>query len=291
MGAPRSAGGNPIFLVLVFTAYLCGALLIDSYALPRGRVADRPAWAIAMAVLTLSLLFAFWFALSWRPVFSAVAASITLLIVMLISDHKFRNTQEPLSFVDFALIPQIWRHPRLYQAEFLHHRLFFPGLALLVAIIIGWWVFLEPSLLPDTKPGLWYAAGMAGFTLALGWLVAGPLPKWLIAGIYKRMIPADSARYVREIGLAASLTAGLIGWRHAPSGSHQWPAPAAIARHAGQPPSLLPCNRNPSAICSEPGCIMSDCRPSSARRDRPCPLAGSRCRCRAPGRYGPNSCS
>ncbi len=52
-------------------------------------------------------------------------------------------------------------------------------------------------------------AGIGAVATATGWLVAGPLPKWLIAGVYRRMIPADSGRYVREIGFAASLTAGL----------------------------------------------------------------------------------
>jgi hypothetical protein len=226
--------------VLIFTAYLCGALLIDARVLPRGRFADRPIWAIALAILTFSLVFAFWFCLSWRPIFSSVAALITLLVVTLISDHKYRNTQEPLSFVDFALIPQIWRHPRLYQAEFLHHPLFYVGIGVLCGIIFGWFLYVEPSmLLPARGRWGWVAAGAGLFALAIYWLVAGPLPKWLIAGVYRRMIPADSVRYVREIGLAASLTAGLVGWRHAPSGSHIWPTPAPIAKHAGDAPIVI----------------------------------------------------
>ena len=225
--------------MLIFTAYLCGALLIDARALPRGRFADRPVWAIALAILTLSLAFAFWFCLSWRPIFSSVSAVISLLVITFISDHKYRNTQEPLSFVDFALVPQIWRHPRLYQAGFLRHPLFYVGIAALCGIIFGWCRYVEPTMLPEHGRWGWAAAGIGLFALVVGWLVVGPLPKWLIAGVYRRMIPADSVRYVREIGLAASLTAGLVGWRHAPSGSHIWPVPAPLAKHSGEAPIVI----------------------------------------------------
>ena len=224
---------------LSFVVYLLCALLIDARALPRGRFADRPIWAITLAVLTLSLIFAAWFVMSWRPISASVSAFITFLIVRLISDYKYRTTQEPLSFVDFALIPQIWRHPRLYQAEFLHHPLFFVVVAALIGIIVGWCLYIEPTMLPESYRWGWAVAGIGLVATATGWLVAGPLPKWLIAGVYRRMIPADSSRYVREIGFAASLTAGLIGWRHAPSGSHIWPMPAPIAKHSGEAPIVI----------------------------------------------------
>lgn len=226
-------------LWLSFFVYLCGALLVDARALPRGRFADRPIWAIGLAILTFLLLFSAWFAISWRPVFAGVAAFITVLIVTLISDYKYRNTQEPLSFVDFALIPQIWRHPLLYQAEFLHHPLFWGGVVALCGIITGWWLFAEPSILPATYRWERFAAGIALTLGVAGWGAAGPLPKWLIGGVYRRMIPADSVRYVRKIGLAASLAAGMIGWRHKPAGSHIWPKPPPIIAHLGKAPIVI----------------------------------------------------
>lgn len=219
--------------------YLAAALLVDAYALPRGRFADRPIWAIALAVFTFLLLYTAWFAVSWRPVFAGVAAFITALIVTLISDHKHRHTQEPLSFVDFALLPQIWRHPRLYQAEFLHLPVFYGGIVILCGIIAVWWLFLEPSMLPASNAWIGVVGGMALTLAAVWWLAKGPLPKWLIGGVYQRMIPADSARYVRSIGLAASLTAGLIGWRHATVGSHIWPKPAPLTTNVGEAPIVI----------------------------------------------------
>ncbi len=207
--------------------------------MPRGRFLDRPVWAIALSVLTLSLLYSVWFAVSWRPMFSATSAFITFLIVMLISDHKYRNTMEPLSFADFSLLRQIWRHPMLYQAEFLRHPLFYVGVAALCGIILVWCLLVEPTMLPEQNRWGWAALGILPVAGSIGWLVAGPLPKWLIAGVYRRMIPADSARYVREIGLAASLTAGLIGWRHATSGSHRWPTPAPLSADVSGAPIVI----------------------------------------------------
>jgi phosphoglycerol transferase MdoB-like AlkP superfamily enzyme len=205
-----------------FIVYLLLALFIEAAAKPRGRFVRRPIWSVVAAVLTLTMLYATWFSVSWRPIFSTVAALITLITVVLISDYKFRNVLEPLNFMDFALIPQIWRHPALYQAPFLHHPIFFAAVAMLLAIIAAWWVFLETSILPAGHP--WIAAGSAITIVAviLAWFFRGPLPHSLISFALRRMLPPDSARHVREFGLAASLTAGLIAWHRAVTSSREW---------------------------------------------------------------------
>ncbi|TXL75688.1 LTA synthase family protein [Vineibacter terrae] len=227
----------PLLFAASFTLYLLLTLLIDALAAPRGRFAGRPLWGQLTAVLTLSLLFAVWFAVSWRPIFAAVSALITYTIIVLISDYKFRNVQEPLNFVDFALIPQIWRHPVLYQAPYLHHPAFFAGIAALLGIIVLWCRFVEPSLLPDGH--VWDVAVPAGVVLAMviGWAVAGPLPSRLTAAVHRRMMPADSTRHVRVLGLAASLAAGLVGWRHAATRSRTWPVAVPSVRPLPDGPS------------------------------------------------------
>ena len=240
LSSPVCAGwGSAILFGLCFVLYLSCGLLIDSRTLPRGRFTDRPVWGLILTLLTLTLLFAVWFVVSWRPVYAAFAALIHFLIVSLISDYKYRNVQEPLSFVDFALIPQIWRHPSLYQAQFLRHPLFYVVLVLLCTLTAVWFAYLEPSILPARHRLAWVLSGIAVVVGTLGWIAAGPLPTWLVGGIYRRMIPADSARYVREIGLAASLMAGLIAWRHAPSGSHQWPKLAPISADPDLSPVVI----------------------------------------------------
>jgi hypothetical protein len=110
-----------LLLAGTFIAYLFLALIIDSRALPRSEVLRRPLWGQAVSIVALTLLFAVWFAPSGRPVFAACAALITIAIVVHISNLKYRDVLEPVNFMDFTLMPQIWRHPRLYRAEFLRH--------------------------------------------------------------------------------------------------------------------------------------------------------------------------
>lgn len=204
-----------MLLAGAFSLYLLAVLLIDALAAPRGRFRGRPAWSYALSVLAFSLLYAVWFAVSWRPIFSAVSAIVTFVIVMLISNHKVRRVQEPLNFMDFALIPQVWRHPMLYQAEFLRHPVFVLGAMVLLGVIFAWCHFVEPSMLPDGRWWDWGAPSVLLVAFVIAWGVAGPLPASLTAALNRRMVPADSAQHVRAMGLAASLVAGLIGWRGA----------------------------------------------------------------------------
>ncbi|HKU98829.1 MAG TPA: LTA synthase family protein [Vineibacter sp.] len=222
-----------------FVLYLLLALFVDALAAPRGRFFKRPAWALLTAGLTLALLYGVWFAASWRPIFSGNATITTFVIVMLISNYKVRNVQEPLNFVDFALIPQILRHPKLYQAEFLTHPLFHAGIAAVLGIIFLWCHFVEPSMLPDGHLWDWAIPGAVVLAAIIGWGIAGPLPAWFTSAVHRRMIPADSARHVREFGLAASLTAGLIGWRQSISGSRAWPSLASLAKATSPRPSPI----------------------------------------------------
>ncbi|TWT12910.1 LTA synthase family protein [Reyranella sp. CPCC 100927] len=221
-----------------FVLYLLVALFVDALAVPRGRFFGRPVWAILTAALTLTLLYAVWFAASWRPIFSAHAALITFGIVVLISNYKFRNVQEPLNFVDFALIPQILRHPRLYQADFLTHPLFYVGIAVLLGIIALWCGLVEPSILPEGRFWNWAVPGAVVLAAIIGWIARGPLPSWFTMAVHRRMIPADSTRHVRELGLVASLAAGLIGWRQSLNSARSWPSVVSAAN--ARPPQPSP---------------------------------------------------
>ncbi len=226
--------GELLSSFVVFVVYLACALAVDALALPRGRLARRPAWALAVALATLAWLFIAWFAISWRPVFASVAALSSLVIVVLISDYKYRNTQEPLSFVDFALIPQIWRHPLLYQAQFLHHPASWAALVGVFAFCVLWFVFLEPeSILPVENRLAWIVASQLVTPILAGWLLFGPIPQRLIVRIHALLMPTDSARDVSRFGLITSLLLGVIAWRHRISASRLWPpliaAPAEAA--------------------------------------------------------------
>lgn len=49
-----------------------------------------------------------------RPLFSALAVSIFLIIVSAVNNAKFKALREPLVFSDFAMFAQAFKHPRLY---------------------------------------------------------------------------------------------------------------------------------------------------------------------------------
>src|SRR5262249_3561961 len=154
-----------LVLVASFLVYLALALFLDGLAVPRGGVLRRPLWAHALAVLSLTLHYAAWFAISWRPVFATGSGLVTFGLVTAISNYKFGNVQEPLNFMDFVLIKQIWRHPQLYQAKYLRHPVFVAGIAVVLGYVVFWCSVFEPSMLPVGH--LWDSAVPFGVLVAV----------------------------------------------------------------------------------------------------------------------------
>lgn len=216
-------------------AYLVLALLIDARALPRSDLLRRPAWAYAVSLFALTLLFAVWFAPSGRPAFAAISALITLAIVVHISNLKYRDVLEPVNFMDFTLTPQIWRHPRLYRAEFLRHWVFWVGVLLLLGVIALWFAWIEISVL--RHPDRWTPLiAMSLATAIMVYLVfAGPLPETIVSAIHARLMPPDPARDVSVLGFAGATLAGVIAWRRHAEVSRSWP----VMPPANEQPSPL----------------------------------------------------
>jgi hypothetical protein len=229
--------GTILLLPVTFVVYLFLALLIDARALPRGSVLTRNAFAWAFSLVALTLLYAFWFVLSWRPIFANNASLITLTLLVLISNVKYRDVYEPLNVPDFALIPQIWRHPRLYQAEFLHRTPFWLVVGATIAITIAWCIYVEPALLPAKHRVALTLGGIVFVAAILACIVVGPLPSSFVDAVSRRMLPVDSARHVAEFGLAGSLLAGMIAWRRSTTPSRRaWSHPVPCTQH---PPPVI----------------------------------------------------
>ena len=207
----------------VFLAYLILATMIDSRASPGSHVVRRPLWAQGLSLTALTLLFLVWFAPTGRPIFAAISALITIAIVVEISNLKYRDVLEPVNVMDFTLLRQIWRHPRLYRAEFLRHWLFWVGIAMLIAVIAGWFMLIEVSVLGH--PDQWgvLAAMCLATALAIGWVFVGPLPRSLIAGLKQRVMPPDVSRDVSVLGFAGATLAGIIAYRDPPHATRTFP--------------------------------------------------------------------
>jgi phosphoglycerol transferase MdoB-like AlkP superfamily enzyme len=81
---------------------------------------------ILLQSLLVSALFLLVSLVVQRPVFSALAVSVFLIILSGVSNAKFHALREPLVFSDIAMFSQAFKHPRLY----------FPFLGLLPVIIM-----------------------------------------------------------------------------------------------------------------------------------------------------------
>ncbi len=69
---------------------------------------------IVLHTLLVSLLFLAVTLVVQRPIFSALAVSIFLIILSGVSNAKYKALREPLVFSDIAMFSQAFRHPRLY---------------------------------------------------------------------------------------------------------------------------------------------------------------------------------
>lgn len=212
-----------LVLPAVFLVYIVLALLVDSRALPRGPLLTRKPRAWLTWFVAVTLLYGFWFALCWRPILANNASLITLMLLVMVSNAKYRDVAEPLSILDFALLPHVLRHPALYRAEFLFRPMIWIVAAATLAVTLAWCIWVEPSYLPVSHSYAYAIGGIAVIAAILWWIIKGPLPSSLVEDVDRRLRPVVPSRHVSRIGLVASLLAGLVGWRHTASPSREWP--------------------------------------------------------------------
>lgn len=232
-------------LIACWLAMLAGGQAIDTLAAPVNRNPLLPPLAFLTRMAAFTGLYLFWFGLSWRPLFALVAALITLSVLQLISNFKYSVLREPLCFTDLFLLPQILIHPDLYWAGWLHNPWFWSGVAALFAVIVGWYGWLEPSLVPAGLAGGWLVVLLplpllAGLALTVGLFLIAPTAP--MRALYTRLCPdLDQVRDDPRFGLFATLMIHGIRWFQTapdttlapgePANPH-WPGPAPIAKPA-----------------------------------------------------------
>lgn len=92
----------------------------------------------------LGLIFLIVFIVFHRPFFAMIVALVTLSILVIVSNAKYKTLREPLVFSDIAMFSQAFKHPRLYLP--------FLGIipAISAPIVIGLAVFViihyEPAI-------------------------------------------------------------------------------------------------------------------------------------------------
>ncbi|MGU3541129.1 LTA synthase family protein [Methylobacterium sp. A54F] len=219
-----------VFLLALGLA-LAAATAIEflSSAATPGRPSLRPA-DLALRLAGYALVMLFWFCFSWRPWLAAFSCVTTVASLHLVSRLKRSVIGEPLVFSDFALLPQVPRHPQLYYVPPVSDpRVALPALATIALTALWYW--LEPARLPP-GPGLAVLAvlalpaALAGLALA-----AGRAP---LAALLARAFPAPAADAdIARVGLPATLIAYALRRRgespRAPS------TPEATASAPGDP--------------------------------------------------------
>ena len=168
-------------------------------AITRASLAPRD---LGLRLTGYLLILLFWFEFSWRPWLAGLTCVITVAILIVVSRAKRSVIGEPLLFSDFALLPQVPRHPQLYYIPPLWDpRISVPVLLTLAATVL--WYRTEPSVLPDsTLPRI---LALLGLPLLL-WLMVKAAPRPPFAKLIARWFPRpDLEADVARVGLPASL--------------------------------------------------------------------------------------
>jgi phosphoglycerol transferase MdoB-like AlkP superfamily enzyme len=157
---------------------------------------------LGVRLLGYLLVLLFWFEFSWRPWLAGLTCVISVGALIFVSRAKRSVIGEPLLFSDFALLPQVPRHPQLYYIPPLWDpRISVPALLTLAATVI--WYRTEPSVLPAAP--LPRILAMVGLPLLL-WLLVRTAPRPPLARLIARWFPRpDLEADVARVGLPASL--------------------------------------------------------------------------------------
>ena len=159
---------------------------------------------VALRFGAYALLTLFWFCFSWRPWLAANSTVTTVAALVLISRAKRGVIGEPLVFSDFALLPQVPRHPQLYYIPpVTSPRVAGPVLAAVAGIAL--WYGLEPSLLPAGAARS--LAAILALPLGLAALAAAAMRGPLARALARRFPRPDLEADIARIGLPATLIA------------------------------------------------------------------------------------
>ncbi|MDX3928630.1 MAG: LTA synthase family protein [Shinella sp.] len=120
------------------------------------------------------LVFAGFFAISWRPVYAAQATMSFFIIFTGISRAKFIFIREPLVFSDIALVVDVFKYKTIFYATSLNVVFWIVALGYVFGVS-GLYYYFEPHILPEVNRRLWIIVGLA--------VAFGP---WLLL-FYKRV--------------------------------------------------------------------------------------------------------
>ena len=156
------------FVVAVAVTYFT-----DRFALPgkvaakafRDRRPGRVSIDLAARIPAVALIYALFFAISWRAHYALTAAVSTFVIFTAISRAKYEFIREPLVFSDIALVLLVFRHKTMFYATWLNVVFWIVALGYVFGASALFMIY-EPSLLPSEGRAI-LIAGMVVAACAL----------------------------------------------------------------------------------------------------------------------------
>lgn len=199
-------------VVSAWIATLIGAFALERFTTPRSPYLAATTLAFLMRLFVITLVFGFFFACSWRPLFALFTTMIFVGVFTLICRGKVWFVHEPLVFSDIAFIIDVFRYPKLFYSTFLHPL----NIALVLTAFVSavaFWFYLEPSVLPADDAGLAVAGGLVGWAIALSLLFL-PVTRrvfesWALAICRDPDVEHDIAAF----GHLATLLIHFLAWR------------------------------------------------------------------------------
>ncbi len=155
----------------------------------------RPWRSLCVHISLWTLLFCIFLALTQRPWFSTVLTIAIHLLIVLVSNAKYRALREPFVFADFEFFSDSLKHPRLFLPYFGIWR------------VVAGCVFFNTSLYLGLtlEPGIPKTSGWGIFLVGLATMVAAAIV--LLCAATPRQHPSrfDPAADIRAHGLLPTL--------------------------------------------------------------------------------------
>jgi hypothetical protein len=124
-------------VLLPLSGGLTLSLVIEGLLKPSRPALVRPWRSFCVHVGLWTLLFCIYLVLTQRPYFSTLLTSATLLLLVLVSNAKYRALREPFVYADFEYFTDTLKHPRLFLPYFGLGRLIGVNIVFYSALYMG----------------------------------------------------------------------------------------------------------------------------------------------------------
>ncbi|UXT50600.1 sulfatase-like hydrolase/transferase [Agrobacterium tumefaciens] len=171
MGISLTPQDHPFLLTsLCFAAAALVVYATDRFALPAearrkySQVRSRRRFLVenCARLPVIALVFAFFFVISWRPIYAAHAAASYFVIFTAISRVKFAFIREPLLFSDIALVLDVFKYKTIFYAT-KFNIIFWILAGLYVFGVSALYMIFEPTVLPSRHKAFWVIFGCVGY--------------------------------------------------------------------------------------------------------------------------------